>query len=100
MLRGWVPGGTYVRLTHIHWRNAVEPDTQIRLNMLKQAEALLFKYLDTCERLHLFDDADLKAWQAMIKDESSTFDQRLSLSREQKIERLRCEKLFEIMTGR
>lgn len=64
--------------------------TQTRLKMLKQAEALLFKYLDTCERLDLFEEADLQAWQAMLKDgERSTSSERRTVSREQKIERFR-----------
>lgn len=71
-------------------QNAVESCAQVRLEVLKRAEALLFKYLDTCERLELFDAADLQAWQAILKDgEGPTPGQQRSLSREQKIERLR-----------
>lgn len=74
----------------MHNHNAVQSAAQVRLRVLKQAEALLFKFLDTCHRLELFDSADLKAWQAMLKDgESPTPGQRQSLSREQKIERFR-----------
>ncbi|CBJ30104.1 conserved unknown protein [Ectocarpus siliculosus] len=63
---------------------------QIRLKVLEQAEALLFKYLDTCERLQLFDAADLQAWQAMLKEaERSTSGDRQAITREQKIERFR-----------
>ncbi|CAM9188329.1 unnamed protein product [Scytosiphon promiscuus] len=66
---------------------------QVRLKVLKQAEALLFKYLDTCERLKLFDAADYQAWQAMLKDgESPTPGEHRPLNREQKIERLRRRK--------
>eukprot|EP00752_Nemacystus_decipiens_P004061 g3719.t1 len=66
---------------------------QVRLKVLKQAGALLFKYLDTCERLQLFDDADLKAWQGMLKHgERSTSGDRQPFSREQKIERFRRQK--------
>lgn len=64
---------------------------QVRLKVLKQAEVLLFKYLDDCERLQLFDEADREAWQAMLKDgERSTSGDRRPFNREQKIERFRC----------
>lgn len=63
---------------------------QVRLKVLKQAEALLFKYLDICERLQLFNEADRLAWHGMLKDEErSTSGDRQPFSREQKIERFR-----------
>ncbi|CAM9796742.1 unnamed protein product [Pylaiella littoralis] len=66
---------------------------QVRLKVLKQAEALLFKYLDTCERLQLFDEADREAWHAMRKDgERSTSGHRQPFNREQKIEKFRRQK--------
>lgn len=64
--------------------------TQARLKMLKQAEALLFKYLDICERLELFQEADRHAWQSMLKDgERGTHGKLQPVSRDQKIERFR-----------
>ncbi|CAM9489454.1 unnamed protein product, partial [Ascophyllum nodosum] len=65
------------------------PET--RLGMLKRAEALLFKYLDTCERLDLFEEADLAAWQSMLKDgeRSSAGAVRMAVPREQKVQRFR-----------
>lgn len=72
------------------WRLTRTACVQVRLKVLKQAEALLFKYLDTCERLQLFDEADLQAWQGMLKDgERSASGDRQPFSREQKIERFR-----------
>lgn len=63
---------------------------QTRLKVLKQAGVLLFKYLDTCERLDLFEEADRQAWQSMLKDGGyPATGGRQSESREQKIDRFR-----------
>lgn len=67
---------------------------QIRLNVLKRVEVLLFKYLDTCERLTLLEEDDRQAWQAMLKlgeSSDSGGGQGQPISREQKIERFRCD---------
>lgn len=64
--------------------------SQARLRDLKQAEALVFKYLDTCEKLDLLDRADSQAWQAMLKEGEHSAPQALQAKgREQKIERFR-----------
>ena len=64
--------------------------TQTRLKVLEQAEALLFKYLDTCERLELSEEADQHAWQSMVKaGEGGTDGELRVVSRDQKIERFR-----------
>lgn len=71
-----------------------QPET--RLKVLKQAEALLFKYLDTCERLELFQEADQHAWQSMLKDgERGTHGELKAASRDQKIERFRRQKRIQ-----
>lgn len=64
---------------------------QVRHDMLKRAETLLFRYLDTCERLFLFEEADLGAWQSICKDgeRSITGSVREPITREQKVERFR-----------
>lgn len=65
---------------------------QIRLNVLKRVEVLLFKYLDTCEGLTLLEEDDRQAWQAMLKHgERSDSGGGQPLSRGQKIERYRYD---------
>lgn len=73
----------------MHTRPARDP-VQTRLKILKQAESLLLKYLDTCERLELFQNEDLQAWQSMLKDgEHGTHGKMRAVTRDQKIERFR-----------
>lgn len=63
---------------------------QVRLKVLDQAEALLFKYLDTCDRLELFEEADGQVWQSMSKDgERFASGGRQIMTRDKKIERFR-----------
>eukprot|EP00904_Undaria_pinnatifida_P010363 jgi/Undpi1/6457/HiC_scaffold_20.g08936.m1 len=71
-----------------------KPET--RLKILKQAESLLLKYLDTCERLELFQNEDLQAWQSMLKDgEHGTHGKMRAVTRDQKIERFRRQKMIQ-----
>lgn len=63
---------------------------QTRLEMLDKAEALLCKYLNSCEQFSLLEDSDRSAWHSMLKDgRGSTPARGPTMGREQKIERFR-----------
>lgn len=86
---------TYVPVHRLLQENLIYflfiPVTQTRLLALERAEAFLSKYLGTCERISVMDEADDQAWHSLLEGgrQSISAGQGHVRSREQKIERFR-----------